>query len=146
MSTSFGTIFRILLIQFAVVGMTSRLQFITYFIIQIILMKGGHSWTTFKVLEKIFQIMMHQIHVFWMLPFNTYWLLKIWCPSYLLLSHLNNSHFSIHMLTLLSPAIVHTRFNDKWLFVSFFFYCHHCFSLVFYYLVLFFIKWLNSDF
>ena len=35
-STSFGTIFRILLMQFADVGMTSRLQFITYFIAQII--------------------------------------------------------------------------------------------------------------
>ena len=35
-STSFGTILRILLMQFAGVGMTSRLQFITYFIAQII--------------------------------------------------------------------------------------------------------------
>ena len=64
----------------------------------------------------------------------------------LLLALESFSHFSIHILTLLSPAIVHTRLNDKWLFVSFFFYCHHCFSLVFCYLVLFFIKWLNSDF
>ena len=30
-----------------------------------------------------------------------------------LLSRLKYSHFSIHMLTLSSPAIVHTRFNDK---------------------------------
>ena len=73
--------FRIILIQFAAVGMTSRLQFIAYFIVQIIQMKEGHSWTTFQVLEKTFiikvipksqncfylaflQIMMHQIHVF----------------------------------------------------------------------------------
>ena len=80
-STSLGTIFRILLIQFAVVGMISRLLFITYFIVQVIYIKGGHSRTTYKVLEKTFmikiisisqncfylaflEIMMHQIHVF----------------------------------------------------------------------------------
>ena len=34
--TSFCTIFRILLIQFEVVGMILRLQFLTYFIVQII--------------------------------------------------------------------------------------------------------------
>ena len=72
-----------------------------------------------------------------------YW--KIWRPFYLLLSHLNNSHFSIHMLTLPSPAIVHTRFNDNWLFISFFYYCHYYFSLFFFYLVLLFIKWLYKD-
>ena len=49
------------------------------------------------------------------------------------------------MLTLPSPTIVHTRFNDNWLFVSFFYYCHYYFSLVFFYLVLFFIKWLYND-
>ena len=55
--------------------------------------EGGQSWTTFKVLEKtsmvselllfgissnleFLQIKMHQIHVFSMLPSNTYWLLK----------------------------------------------------------------------
>ena len=87
---------QLLLIQFAVAGMTSKLLFITYFIVQTISKKGGHSWTTFKVLEKTFMIkmvsksqncfylafvyiMMHQIHVeciaFWMLPSNTYCLL-----------------------------------------------------------------------
>ena len=34
--------------QFAVVQMTLRLLFITYFIDQTILMKGGHSGTNFK--------------------------------------------------------------------------------------------------
>ena len=70
---------------------------------------------------------------------------KIWRHSYLLLSHLNNSHFLIHMLSLPSPAIVHTRFNDNWLFVSFFYYCHYYFSLVSFYLVLLFINWLYND-
>ena len=49
------------------------------------------------------------------------------------------------MLTLPSPTIVHTRFNDGWVFVSFFYYCHYHFSLVFFYLVLLFIKWLYND-
>ena len=48
------------------------------------------------------------------------------------------------MLTLLSPTIIHTRFNDNWLFVSFFYYYYY-FSLVFFYLLLFFIKWLYND-
>ena len=92
------------------------------------------------------QIVMPQIHVFWMLPSNTYWLLKdLTSFSYLLLSHLINSHFSSHMLTLLSPTIVLIRFNDNWLFVSFFYYCHYYFSLVIFYLVLFFIRWLYND-
>ena len=73
-----------LLIQFAVVTMASRHQFITYFIVQIIYMKGWHTWTTFKMLAKTFMIkmipnsrksfylvflqtMMYQIHVIWML-------------------------------------------------------------------------------
>ena len=73
--------------------MMSRLLFITYFIVQIISIKGGHSWATFKILETKFmikmiskspnyfylaflQIMMHKINVFWMQSSNTYWLLK----------------------------------------------------------------------
>ena len=61
------------------------------------------------------------------------------------MNHLKYSCFSIHILKLPSPAIVHTRFNDNWLFVSFFYYCHYYFSLVFFYLVLLFIKWLYND-
>ena len=57
---------------------------------------------------------------------------KMWHLSYLLLSHLSNSHFSIDLLTLLPPTIVHTRINDNWLFVSFFCYCHYYFSPVFF--------------
>ena len=49
------------------------------------------------------------------------------------------------MLTLLFPTIVHTRFNDNWLFASFFYYWHYYFSLVFFYFVLFFIKWLYNN-
>ena len=58
---------------------------------------------------------------------------------------MNNLHFAIHMLTLPSTTIVHTRFNDNWLFVSFFYYCHYYLGLVFFYLVLFFILWLYND-
>ena len=47
-------------------------------------------------------------------------------------------------LTLPSPTIVHTRFNDNRLFESFFYYCHYYFSLGFFYLVFFFIKWLYN--
>ena len=50
--------------------------------------------------------------------------------------------FSIYVLTLLSPTVVHTRFNDNRLFLSFFYYCHYYFSLVFLYLLLLFTKWL----
>ena len=35
-----------------------------------------HDENDFQISESFFQIMMHQIHVFWMLPSNTYWLLK----------------------------------------------------------------------
>ena len=49
------------------------------------------------------------------------------------------------MWTILSSKIVHTRFSDKWLFVSFFYNCHYCFSLVFFYLVLLFIQWLYNE-
>ena len=62
---------------------------------------------------------------------------------------MNYSRFSIHFLTLSSQTIVHNRFNDNWLFVSFFYYCHYYFSLLFhfslFFLVLFFIKWLYID-
>ena len=34
------------------------------------------------------------------------------------------------MLTLPSPTTVHTRFNDNWLFVTFFCCCHYYVSLV----------------
>ena len=90
------------------------------------------------------QIMMYQIHIFWMLPSNTYWLLKY-------LTSLNswvvwNIHiFSMHILILPSLTIVHTRFNDNWLLLSFFYYCHYYFHLVFFYLVLFFMKWFYND-
>ena len=86
------------------------------------------------------QIMMHQIHVFWMLTSNTYSLLKDLMSLLLTLESFKiYSHFSIHMLTLPSPIIVHTVFNDNWLFISFF-CCHYYFGLAFFYLVLFFIK------
>ena len=49
------------------------------------------------------------------------------------------------MLTLPSPTTVHTRINDNWLFVFFFYYSHYYLSLVFYYLVSFFIKYLYHD-
>ena len=61
------------------------------------------------------------------------------------MNHLKYPHFSIHMLTPRSPTIDHTRFNDNWLFVSFFYWCHYYFSLAFFYLVSFFIKWLSND-
>ena len=48
--------------------------------------------------------------------------------------------FSIHKLMLLSPTIVHTRFNDSRLFLSFFYCCYYHFSLVFLCLILFFAK------
>ena len=67
-------------------------------------------------------------------------------PSYYLVSRLKNSHFWIHVLILSSPTIDRTRFNENWLFVSFFCYSHCYFSLVFFYLVLFFIKRLHNDF
>ena len=58
---------------------------------------------------------------------------------------LKDSHFWIHMLTLPSPTMVYTRFNDNRLFV--FFYCfRYYFRLVIFYLVLFFIKWLHDEF
>ena len=38
-----GTIFRIILIQFPVVGLTSRPLFVTFVIVKIIQVKGGHS-------------------------------------------------------------------------------------------------------
>ena len=41
-----------------------------------------HDKNDFQISESFFQIIMHQIHVFWMLPSNNigYW--KIWRPSY----------------------------------------------------------------
>ena len=52
------TNFRILLIQFAGVGLKSRLLFITFFIVSIFLMKEGHSWTNLEVFEKTLMIKM----------------------------------------------------------------------------------------
>ena len=101
-------------------------------------MKVGHSWTTFKVLEKTFMIKrILKISVFPLFGISSnndasniyilnatihiYWLLKD-LTSFLrtFLSRLNNSHFSIYILTLPTPRIVYTRFNDTRLFVSFF--------------------------
>ena len=101
-------------------------------------MKGGHSWTTFKVLEKTFMIkgilkisafplfgisskndasniyiLNATIHIYWLLKDLTTFLRTF-------LSRLNNSHFSTYILTLPTPRIVYTRFNDTRLFLSFF--------------------------
>ena len=46
---------------------------------------------------------------------------------------------------LLLKYLVHTRFNDNWLFVSFFYYCNYYFSLTFFNLILLFIKLLYND-
>ena len=56
-----------------------------------------------------------------------------------------NIQIHIHMLTLPSPKIVLTRFSDNRMFVTFFYYCHYYFRLVFFYLVLLFIKSLYND-
>ena len=90
------------------------------------------------------QIMMHQIHVSWILQSNTYWLLKD--LTSLLLTTESFETF-ILMLTMPSPIIVHTKLNDNRLFVSF------CIIVVIilvqsfstFYLVLFFIKWLYNE-
>ena len=44
-----------------------------------------------------------------------------------------------------SSTIVHTRFNDNWMFVSFFYYCHYYFILVFFQLVLYSTKCLYNN-
>ena len=136
MSTYLGTIFKIHLISYAFMGM--RLLFATIFIVQIIWMKGGYSSTTFKILKKTLivkmisksqkyfylvfvSVMMHQIQVFSKLSYKTYWLLKD--PDTSLTNFwvvLKDLHFWINMLTLLSPIMVHTRFNDNRLLVTFF--------------------------
>ena len=63
MSKSFDTICRILLTQFAVVRMKSRLQFITDFIIQINWMKGRHSWNNSNIYLYVLVISRTRIRV-----------------------------------------------------------------------------------
>ena len=115
------------LIQFAVAGITSKLLFITYFIVQMIYMDGEYSWTTFEVLEKTFMIkmvsksqncfylaflyiMMDQIHIecitSWMLPSNTYCLLKDLTSLWLSLE-------SFERLTLLNTYVNTTLSNSS---------------------------------
>ena len=91
------------------------------------------------------QMMMYQTHAFWMLPSDTYWLLKDLTSLLLTLELFEILTFLKNILTLLSSTIVHKRFNHNWLFVSFFYYCHYYISLVFFYLVLSFIEWLYDD-
>ena len=126
-------------------------------------MKGGHSWTTLKMLEKtlmiklisksqncfylgFLQIMMHQIQVIWKLP---YYILDIKKFDVRLTSCclvLKDLNFLIHTLTLLPPTVVHARFNDNKMFVFFYYYCHCCLSPVIFCLVLFSIKWFYNQF
>ena len=90
-------------------------------------------------------IMMHQIHVFWMLQFITYWLLKYFTSLLLILESFEIFTFFTTYVNISSPSIVQTRFHDNGLFVSFFYYRHYHFSLVVLYLVLFYTKWLYND-
>ena len=126
-------------------------------------MKGGHSWTTLKMLEKtlmiklisksqncfylgFLQIMMHQIQVIWKLP---YYILDIKKFDVRLTSCclvLKDLNFLIHTLTLLPPTVVHARFNDNKMFVFFYYYCRCCLSPVIFCLVLFSIKWFYNQF
>ena len=78
-------------------------------------------------------------------PSNTYWLLKELTSLLLTLESFKGFTFFNTYINIPSPTIVHTRFNDNWLFVSFYYYYHYYFRVDFFYLVLFFIKWLYID-
>ena len=84
------------------------------------------------------QIMMHQIHLFWILPSHKYLLLNY--LTSLLLIFESFEHFRFF------NTYVKTTVSDgNWMLLFFFYYCHYCFSLFLFCLVLFFIKWLYNE-
>ena len=65
-------------------------------------------------------------------PSNAYWLLKELTSLLLTLESFKVFTFFNTYINIPSPTIAHTRFNDNWLFISFYYYYHYYFRVDFF--------------